>query len=136
MREFPATNGTSAAVRTSSSLLLLDFISATFGCHRAQRGLQVVRAEAPSLPAWTAASVVLLDERTLTLCLQRNLPARTGILLVTAVDSDRTPWCEAARISAQGIYCLPLMRRPLAAALEAADNVLAVVGSESFSGRL
>lgn len=136
MHESPATKGTSAAVRTSSSRLLLDFISAIFSCHRPQRGLQVVRAEAPSLRAWAAASIVLLDEQTLTLCLQRNLPARTGILLVTAVDSDRTPWCEAARISVQAIYCLPLMRRPLATALEAADNVLAVVGSESFSGRL
>ena len=127
--------GTSASIPTSSDLLH-QFISRT--CHNNQKSvcLRLVQAEVPPLQAWLSASIVLLDERRLALCLRRNLPPRRGVLLVVSAASQHQPWVDAVRLGVEQIYVLPTEASALAVKINHFDNVLFVAGTERLSGQL
>ena len=130
-----ATGGTSASISTSSDLLH-QLVSLTYRNDQESGGVRLVQAEVPSLQAWLDASVVLLDELTLALCLERSLPPRRRVLLVVSAASQHQPWVDAVRMGVEQIYVLPTEVTALAAKLEDVNNVLVVAGTERLSGQL
>ncbi|WP_143086609.1 hypothetical protein [Lentzea flaviverrucosa] len=98
--------------------------------------MRLVQAEVPPLQAWLSASVVLLDERMLALCLGRNFPPRRGVLLVVSAASQHQPWVDAVRLGVEQIYVLPTEASALAVKINHFNNVLVVAGTERLSGQL
>lgn len=127
--------GTSAPISTSSDLLH-QFISLTCRNDQDSEGVRLVQAEVPSLQAWLNAPVVLLDELTLALCLERSLPPRRRVLLVVSAASQHQPWVDAVRLGVEQIYVLPTEATALAAKINHVSSVLVVAGTERLSGQL
>ncbi|BBY75066.1 ATPase AAA [Mycolicibacterium parafortuitum] len=74
----------------------------------AAAGLRIVRASEPSSRrVWTSAAAVLLDTTAARRCVERGLPRRPRVLLITADVPAPDDWQAAVAVGAQQIVTLP-----------------------------
>lgn len=132
----PAVIGGTSTPKPTSSELLHQFLSQAYSNDQQSERVRLVQAEVPPPQVWLSAPVVLLDERTLELCLERNLPPRQRVLLVVSAASQHQPWVDAVRLGVEQIYVLPTETTALAAKIHHVNNVLVVAGTERLSGQL
>jgi secretion/DNA translocation related CpaE-like protein len=109
----------------------------------AAAGVALVHVAEPSgRKAWTAAAAVLLDVDAAARCVQRTLPRRDRVTLVSAVDPQPADWQAAILVGAQQVLTLPAQDAELVAALSAVavaedggrGPVVAVLGARGGAG--
>ncbi|GAB3218981.1 septum site-determining protein Ssd [Mycolicibacterium hippocampi] len=84
----------------------------------AAAGLRVVRADDPSsLRVWTGAAAILLDVGAARRCVQRGLPRRARVLLISCSEPGQAEWEAAVAVGAQQVVMLPTQERALMASL-------------------
>ncbi|CAA0081754.1 putative protein [Mycolicibacterium vanbaalenii] len=96
----------------------------------AAAGLRVVRTEDPSsLRVWTSAAAIVLDIGAARRCVQRGLPRRARILLVSRAEPCPAEWEAAVAVGAQQVVMLPTQERELMASLSDAAEAAGQSGT-------
>lgn len=100
----------------------------------ASRDFELLHGVVPTADQWTAASVVLLDEEALALCIGRGLPQRADVFLLCVDDHDPRMWSDAVTLGVTFTRILPRFRQSMNRLLadrlrsDADHDVLVVTG--------